>query len=102
MPKPKVSSSRARFNARQAEAVANNRLQRLNPGARQQHISQAIRTELTYLVDPLRLAQNIVEKLRDNQLEQAMELVRASDKARDGKGVDNIVSWNHYAERLST
>ena len=56
--------------------------------------------EAKYLVDPLKLAQGIVEKLRDRKLEEALELVRASDRALDGKAVENTVSWNHIIDWL--
>src|ERR1700712_1517504 len=100
VPKPKPSNSRSKFNARQAEAVENNRLKRLEPEAREKYLKRAMWQESKYLVDPLKLAQEIVQKLRDNQLEEALELVRASEKANDGKGVENVVSWNHIIDWL--
>ncbi|KIW66755.1 hypothetical protein PV04_06054 [Phialophora macrospora] len=100
VPKLKPSNPRSRFNAKHAEAVENNRLKRLEPEAREKYLKRAMIQESKFLVDPLKLAQNVVEKLRDHQLDEALELVRASEKSRDGKGVENIVSWNHIIDWL--
>ncbi|EXJ58252.1 hypothetical protein A1O7_05677 [Cladophialophora yegresii CBS 114405] len=100
IPKSKPSNPRSRFNVRQVEAVENNRLKRLEPDAREKYMKRAMRQESKYLVDPLKLAQGILEKLRDHQLDEALELVRASEKSLDGKGVENIVSWNHIIDWL--
>ncbi|EXJ92834.1 hypothetical protein A1O3_01388 [Capronia epimyces CBS 606.96] len=59
-----------------------------------------MRLEAKFLVDPMKLAQAVVEKLRDSDFDAAMSLVRASEKARDGMAVDNIVSWNHIIDWL--
>lgn len=96
----KPASARAKFNARNAEAVENNRQRRLEPEARGKYMQRAMRQESKFLVDPLKLAQNVIEKLRDHQLEEALELVRVSEKANEGKGVDSIVSWNHIVDWL--
>ncbi|OCT51234.1 hypothetical protein CLCR_07990 [Cladophialophora carrionii] len=100
VPKVRPSNPRSRFNTRHAEAVENNRLKRLEPDAREKYLKRAMRQESKYLVDPLKLAQGVVEKLRDHQFDEALELVRASEKSRDGKGVENIVSWNHIIDWL--
>ena len=100
MPIPKVAGARAKFNAKQAAAVTNNRRQRLTPEARGTEVERAMRKEAKYLVDPLKLAHGVLDKLRENKLEEALELVRASDRANDGKGMDNIVSWNHILDWL--
>ncbi|EXJ91221.1 hypothetical protein A1O1_04331 [Capronia coronata CBS 617.96] len=59
-----------------------------------------MKLEAKFLVDPLKLAQAVVEKLRDSDFDAAMSLVRASEKSRDGMAVDNIVSWNHVIDWL--
>ncbi|KAJ9609679.1 hypothetical protein H2200_006007 [Cladophialophora chaetospira] len=100
VPKPKPASSRAKFKTKDAEAVENNRLRRLEPEARGKYLQRAMREEVKFLEDPLKLAQNIVEKLRDHKLDEALELVRASERANDGKGVANVVSWNHIIDWL--
>ncbi|KAL2410640.1 hypothetical protein ABEF91_000068 [Exophiala dermatitidis] len=64
------------------------------------NLDRAMRLEAKYLVDPLKLAQSVVEKLRDDDFDAAMSLVRASEKSRDGMPVDNIVSWNHIIDWL--
>ena len=99
VPTDKPANARAKFNVKQAEAVKNNRLQRLEPEARDK-MERAMKQEAKYLVDPLKLAQEIVSKLREHQLEEALALVRASEKSLDGDGVDNVVSWNHIIDWL--
>lgn len=64
------------------------------------NLDRAMRLEAKYLVDPLKLAQAVVEKLREADFDAAMSLVRASEKSRDGMAVDNIVSWNHIIDWL--
>jgi pentatricopeptide repeat protein len=60
--------------------------------------------EASYLVDPLRLADEVRRQLSQNgDFEKAISLVRASEKQglKDGKGrgmVNNIVSWNHIID----
>ena len=98
--RPKPDNARVRSMARDAQARENNRLRRLEPEAREKYLKQAMSQEAKYLVDPLKLAQGTVEKLRDHKLEEALALVRASDKALDGKGIDSIVSWNHIIDWL--
>jgi pentatricopeptide repeat protein len=100
VPKLKPSNPRSRSNARNAEAVENNRLRRLEPEAREKYLERAMIRESKYLLDPLKLAQSVVEKLRDHQLDEALALVRASEKSRDGEAVENIVSWNHIIDWL--
>ncbi|EXJ54973.1 uncharacterized protein A1O5_12884 [Cladophialophora psammophila CBS 110553] len=86
--------------AKDAEARERNWLQRLEPPDREAYLKKAMEKEAKYLVDPLKLAQGIVEKLRDHNLQAALELVRASDRVHNGKGVDNVVSWNHIIDWL--
>lgn len=97
-PQAKPLGLRARFAAKNAEATEINHLNRLEPEARNKYLENAMREEAKYLVDPLKLAQSVVEKLRESQLQEALALVRASEKSNDGKGVENIVSWNHIID----
>lgn len=64
------------------------------------HLNTAMKLESQFLVDPLKLAQSVVEKLRKSDLDAALTLVRASEKALDGNPVENTVSWNHIIDWL--
>ncbi|KIW32499.1 uncharacterized protein PV07_04038 [Cladophialophora immunda] len=98
--KAKPSNARAKLLAKDAQARERNWLQRLEPSDREAYLKKAMEKEARYLVDPLKLAQGVVEKLRDHNLQAALELVRASERAHNGKGVDNVVSWNHIIDWL--
>lgn len=56
--------------------------------------------EAKFLVDPLKLAETVVTKLKNDDFNGAIELVRASEKALNGMPVDNVVSWNHIIDWL--
>lgn len=96
----KAASPRAKSLSKDRQAREHNRLQRLTDAGRAEYLQNAMTQEARFLVDPLKLAQAVVEKLRDSDLEAALQLVRASEKARDGMPVDNIVSWNHIIDWL--
>ncbi|OAP60277.1 hypothetical protein AYL99_05279 [Fonsecaea erecta] len=98
--KAKPSNARAKLLAKDAQARERNWLQRLEPSDRETYLKKAMEKEARYLVDPLKLAQGVVEKLRDHNLQAALELVRASERTQNGKGVDNVVSWNHIIDWL--
>ncbi|OAL38308.1 hypothetical protein AYO20_02367 [Fonsecaea nubica] len=98
--KARPSNARAKLLAKDAQARERNWLQRLEPSDREAYLKKAMEKEARYLVDPLKLAQGVVEKLRDHNLQAALELVRASERAHNGKGVDNVVSWNHIIDWL--
>ncbi|KIY00859.1 uncharacterized protein Z520_03525 [Fonsecaea multimorphosa CBS 102226] len=96
----KPSKARAKLSAKDAKARERNWLQRLEPSGREAYLKQSMEKEARFLTDPLKLAQGVVEKLRDHNLQEALGLVRASERAHDGKGVDNVVSWNHIIDWL--
>ena len=51
--------------------------------------------------DALKLAKSVLNKLKAELPERALELVRASEKMLVGegrKGVDSVVSWNHIMD----
>jgi hypothetical protein len=58
-----------------------------------ERVSRSVSTELTYLKDPLKIADRIYDLLKKDDLSTAMELVRRSS-------IDNqcIVSWNHIID----
>ncbi|KIX02854.1 uncharacterized protein Z518_08797 [Rhinocladiella mackenziei CBS 650.93] len=99
VPKLKKPGLTAERFSRDADAREQNRTQRLTDSARA-NLEKAMEKESQYLVDPLKLAQSVVEKLRNSEFEAALSLVRASEKARDGMPVDNVVSWNHIMDWL--
>jgi len=49
-----------------------------------------MRAESKFPVDPLKLSLVVIEKLRDSRLDEALELVRASERENDGKGVASM------------
>lgn len=98
IPPTKPLGVRARFAAKNAEAAKTNRLNRLEPEARNKYLERSMKEEARYLVDPLKLAHRVIEILREGQLQEALALVRASEKNNDGKGVESVVSWNHIID----
>lgn len=59
--------------------------------------------EAAFLIDPLRLAQQTADHLRNDKFDKAYELVLASDRMGLQRGVPqgkvrNIVSWNHLID----
>ena len=59
--------------------------------------------EAPFLVDPMRLADEVQRNLKNDNFDKAIALVRASEKQglKDGKpagSVNNIVSWNHLCD----
>jgi len=98
--KRRPDNPRERLRARDRDARERNRLRLLNDDARKDYRARAMQREATFLVDPLKLAETVVEKLRASRLDDALALVRASEKSREGMPVDNIVSWNHIIDYL--
>ena len=69
----------------------------------QKKLDKQAQTEAIYLVDPLRLADEVQRNLKNDGFDKAFALVRASEKQGliDGKAagtVNNIVSWNHLCD----
>jgi pentatricopeptide repeat protein len=61
--------------------------------------------EAVFLVDPLRLANTVLDNLREDNYEKAKALVIASDRygatlGRPAGSVNNVVSWNHLMDYL--
>ena len=50
--------------------------------------------QIQYLKDPLKLATAVLTRLRNADVEGALNLVRASDKEK----LENVVSWNHLMD----
>ena len=50
--------------------------------------------QIQFLTDPLKLATTVLARLRLNDIQGALSLVRLSDKEK----VENIVSWNHLMD----
>lgn len=90
---------REKKRAKDREAREHNRLRLLTDSARADH-SRAMQREAKFLVDPLKLAETVVTKLKNDDFNGAIELVRASEKALNGMPVDNVVSWNHIIDWL--
>jgi hypothetical protein len=95
----KLSNKRVAAARHDALAREHNRTRLLNDGGSTQ-LSKAMRLESRFLTDPLKLAQSVVEKLRNSEFDAALTLVRASEKALDGRPVENTVSWNHIIDWL--
>ena len=55
-----------------------------------------------FLKDPLRLANEVLKRLRNDDTESALRLIRLSEKdmggQQNGKPGSNIVSWNHVCD----
>lgn len=52
----------------------------------------------THLQDPLKLANAVLQRLRDGDLLAALQLVRFSEGKGEELGVANVVSWNHLID----
>lgn len=68
-------------------------------------LERQVEKEAVFLVDPLRLANTVVQLLRDENWEKAHALILASDRQGMKMGtpqgsVNNIVSWNHLMDWL--
>jgi len=81
------------------EARQNNR-DHLDVHPEERALQKKAEFEAQYLGDPLKLAHAVVAKLRDNEVDAALALVRASERLSDGKTVENVVSWNHIIDWL--
>lgn len=64
--------------------------------------NKALQTDLKWTGgDALKLAKSVLDKLKAEDTQSALEMVRLSEKFSDGdgqKGVDSIVSWNHIMD----
>lgn len=58
-----------------------------------QKIKRELQRELTFLEDPLKLADNTVTLLRKDDTEKALEIVRMASKR-----ISCVVSWNHIID----
>ena len=60
--------------------------------------------QLQWLQDPLKLANAVLDRLRIGADQSALELIRGSEKQihmegeKQGRHLDNVVSWNHVME----
>jgi pentatricopeptide repeat protein len=60
--------------------------------------------QLQWLQDPLKLANAVLDRLRIGADQSALELIRGSEKQiyvegeKQGRHIDNVVSWNHVME----
>lgn len=54
---------------------------------------RAMKKELQFTTDPYHIADNVVKKLQDNDLDKALLLIREASK-----GKQCVVSWNHCIE----
>ena len=67
-------------------------------------VSSSTQFQLQWLQDPLKLANAVNDRLRIGADQEALELIRGSEKARHVHGEqkaalpDNVVSWNHVME----
>ena len=99
---PKARRLQDPVSTRNRAARENNANHLLTPSAQTENQRKAV-LEAQYLVDPLRLANTVLQNLQEDSFDKALELVRASDAqgAQDGKqrgGVNNVVSWNHLMD----
>jgi len=94
----KASNPREKLLRQDALARAHNRTRAR--GESSTDLDKQMRYELQFLTDPLKLASAVLDKLRNNEIDSALSLVRASEKGRDGRPVDNLVSWNHIIDWL--
>lgn len=53
----------------------------------------ALKKEIAYLTDSVKLADHTLKLLRDEDPEKAIEIVRLAGKSRDC-----VVSWNHIVD----
>lgn len=64
--------------------------------------NKALQTELKWTGgDALKLAKSVLDKLKAEDTQSALEMVRLSEKLSDvngQKGVDSVVSWNHIMD----
>lgn len=58
-------------------------------------VERAIREELKWLQDPLKLAERVRATLQRNDEDKALALVRAASKS-----MDCVVSWNHIIDHI--
>lgn len=56
---------------------------------------RAMKKELQYTTDPYHIADNVVKKLKENDLDRALMLTREASKDKQC-----VVSWNHCIEYL--
>ena len=67
-------------------------------------VSGSAKFQLQWLQDPLKLANAVMDRLRIGADQQALELIRGSEKSvyvdgvKKGGQIDNVVSWNHVME----
>ena len=99
---PKTRRLQDPVSTRDRAARENNAKHLLTPAAQTENQRKAA-LEAQYLVDPLRLANTVLQNLQENSFDKALELVRASDAhgLQDGGqrgGVNNVVSWNHLMD----
>ena len=93
---------RTKVERRDDAARENNAKHLANPDYQKKLDVQAEK-EAHYLVDPMRLADEVQRNLRNDHFDKAVALVRASEKQglKDGKvagTVNNTVSWNHLCD----
>jgi pentatricopeptide repeat protein len=66
--------------------------------------SASTQFQLQWLEDPLKLANAVVDRLRVGADQSALELIRGSEKQiyidgeKQGRQIENVVSWNHVME----
>ncbi|KAL8663395.1 MAG: hypothetical protein Q9202_003914 [Teloschistes flavicans] len=93
-PKPSSSST----NPRQTDRVALAKHERTTKQRDSNQVSaekktRELKQELTYLEDPLKLAENTVKLLRKDDHEKALDIVRMATKR-----TSCVVSWNHIID----
>ena len=105
LPRPNTRRNKAldtKVNRRNDEARENNAKHLINPDYQRKLNSKALK-EAKFLVDPMRLADEVQRNLKNDNFDRAIALVRASEKQglNDGKtagSVNNTVSWNHVCD----
>lgn len=93
-PEPSSSSTNPRQTDRVALAKHDRTTKQRDPNqASGEKKTRELKQELTYLEDPLKLAENTVKLLRKDDHEKALDIVRMATKR-----TSCVVSWNHIID----